>query len=67
MVPFANPSKFPPTSMKQLGPRRRLKGMNATFRPIALAAIRSGLMVGAAFLLVMVLLPAALAVHAATS
>ena len=48
MVPFANPSKFPPTSMKQLGPRRRIKGMNATFRPIALAAIRSGLMVGAA-------------------
>jgi hypothetical protein len=53
--------------MKQLGRIRRLIRMNATIRPIAFTVLRSSLLVALAMLLVMVLLPAALNVQAATS
>jgi hypothetical protein len=53
--------------MKQLPALRRLTGMNATLRPVAFTAIRSVLLVAFALLLVMVLLPAALDVQAASS
>jgi hypothetical protein len=53
--------------MKQEAVIRRLKGMNATIRPIATVAARSLAMVAIAMLLVMVLLPAVLAAQAASS
>jgi hypothetical protein len=53
--------------MKQLAAIRRLTRMIQTIRPIALSAARSVTMVAIAMLLVMVLLPAALAVQAAGS
>jgi len=53
-------------SMKQLGGIRRLTRMIPTIRPIALSAARSLLLVAIAMLLVLVLLPAALAVQAAS-
>jgi hypothetical protein len=59
--------KIPSKSMKQLGRIRRLIRMNATIRPIAFTVLRSSLLVALAMLLVMVLLPAALNVQAATS
>ena len=62
-----NPPNFSPDSMKQEGGIRRLKGMITTFRPIAAVAARSLAMVAVAMLLVMILLPAALAAQAASS
>ena len=50
--------------MKQDGAIRRLNGMITTIRPIATVAARSMLMVVIAMLLVLVLLPAALAAQA---
>ena len=58
--------KIPCESMKQLVAFWRLTRMIPTIRPIALSAARSLLMVVLALLLVMVLLPAALAVQAAS-
>jgi hypothetical protein len=51
--------------MKQLDAVWRLIRMIPTIRPIALSVVRSLLMVAFAMLLVMVLLPAALAAQAA--
>ena len=61
-----NHPKIPCESMKQLVTLWRLTRMIPTIRPIALSAARSVLMVVFALLLVMVLLPAALAVQAAS-
>ena len=52
--------------MKQDATIRRLNGMITTIRPIATVAARSMLMVVIAMLLVLVLLPAALAAQAAS-
>jgi hypothetical protein len=61
----SNPPKIPPELMKQLDAVWRLIRMIPTIRPIALSVARSLLMVAFAMLLVMVLLPAALAAQAA--
>ena len=52
--------------MKQLSRVWRLTRMHTTIRPIALSAARSLLLVVAAMVLVLVLLPAALAAQAAS-
>jgi hypothetical protein len=65
-VPPENPSKFSRETTKQLGGIRRLTGMIPTIRPIALSAARSLAMVAIAMLLVLVLLPAAIAAQAAS-
>lgn len=52
--------------MKQLAGLWRLRAMNATLRPVARSAARSLLMVAVAMVLVMILLPAALAAQAAS-
>ena len=52
--------------MKQLTGIRRLTRMIPTIRPIALSAARSLLLAALAMVLVMVLLPAALAAQAAS-
>jgi hypothetical protein len=52
--------------MKQLAGIRRLTRMITTIRPIALSAARSMLLVIVAMVLVLVLLPAALAAQAAS-
>jgi hypothetical protein len=61
----SNPPKIPLELMKQLDAVWRLIRMIPTIRPIALSVARSLLMVAFAMLLVMVLLPAALAAQAA--
>jgi hypothetical protein len=61
-----NHPKIPCESMKQLVAFWRLTRMIPTIRPIAISAARSLLMVVIALLIVMVLLPAALAVQAAS-
>jgi hypothetical protein len=69
-VPVATPTRFPsevPESMKQEHPRQRLTGMHAPMRQIAFSAIRIGAMVALAMLLILGLLPAILAVQAAST
>ena len=51
---------------KQPTHHRRLTGMDAPTRQIAFAVLRTGLMVGLAMLLILGLLPAVLAVQAAS-
>jgi len=55
----------PPPDPKQVGPCRRLTGMQTHLRPLALTVARSLAMVGLAALLILVLLPAAVAAQAA--
>ena len=62
-------TRFPsgePPSVKQPHPSRRLNGMHAPMRQVAFSAIRTGLLVAIAMLLILGLLPAVLAVQAAT-
>ncbi|MEA2632365.1 MAG: hypothetical protein QOE66_2584 [Chloroflexota bacterium] len=53
--------------MKQGWPRRRLTGMHAALRQIAFAAVRTAAMIALAMLLILGLLPAVLAVQAAST
>jgi len=52
--------------MKQEPPSRRLTGMHAPMRQLAFSVIRIGAMVALAMLLILGLLPAILAVQAAS-
>ena len=56
----------PGATTKQPTHPRRLNGMDAPTRQLAFAVIRIGLMVGLAMLLILGLLPAVLAVQAAS-
>lgn len=53
--------------MKHGGHHRRLTGMHAPTRHVAVSAVRTGLMVVLAMLLILGLLPAVLAVQAAST
>lgn len=60
-------TSFPVAGSKHPETLRRLNGMHAPMRKIAFSAIRVGAMVALAMLLILGLLPAILAVQAASS
>jgi hypothetical protein len=59
--------KIDPQKTKQDGQGRRLTDMHAPMRQVAFSAIRVGAMVAFAMLLILGLLPAVLAVQAAST
>ena len=67
MDPDKIPIQMRAVATKQRGPRQRLTGMHAPMRQLALSAVRIGFMVAMAMLLILGLLPAVLAVQAAST
>jgi hypothetical protein len=65
-VPASHGPKFTPESTKQTAHARRLHGhMKRTTPRLVAATLRTGFLVGVALILILVLLPAALAAQAA--